>query len=50
MSIKNYSKPLRLALAILFFVLSAVLCIQLLTLATGSSLPEGWMLSTGMLP
>lgn len=43
-------KPLRLILAAMLFAMVAVLCIQLLSLATGSPLPQGWMLSTGPLP
>ena len=40
---------MRFALVIMLCVMLAVLCIQLLALATGSSLPDGALLSTGPL-
>jgi hypothetical protein len=50
MTLQRYSKPLRWAMTIMLCVVIAVVCIQLLSLATGSPLPEGRMLSTGLLP
>lgn len=48
--VKHHRKPLRWILLGMLFVLLAVIAILLLTLASGSPMPEGWMLSTGPLP
>jgi hypothetical protein len=46
---RRWWKPLGFALAIMLCVMLAVLCIQLLALATDSRLPDGTLLSTGPL-